>query len=496
MKRIYTIAALLLSLGCVFAAHRTSAQTPSGGSQIGSALKQYDEAESRARSLVKSILGGDLEAPVADKAALREKLRPLVEDSFKARQQFQQAEVEELRRRLAEIERAIEEREKNKGVIVNSRIDELLASPPAANRNQPLDDYSTPSNKSALNANKSRRDDAYDETNNPPGVPNQAVPGSPEAALPKLPPGVEARVRYIQDKVVENGVEMPITRRVVEYVQIERPKGGEPEAIPLESYAPAPRKTDANVIDETKDLDSSESGLDFGTRERLAQLDLQAAEEEHAAAEHALSSVRQLHNSGVTPVSEVLSHEKELRHAAIELRRAKVKLEGLAVQRAELQTAAESALVETSAEVERATAKVQFAEAQVAAAEAKKAQLDADVEGTKSSHAFQVKRFERLKHLARVEKAIDLKLVDEAEEKLHAGEAALSSAQAAAAHGSADIDQAKAALTEARAELDIAAARRRAAQARLDRLMRQPPQSDADPLKPSAGPSELDKPQK
>ena len=485
MKRTYAIATLLLSLGCVFAAHRTSAQTPSGGSSIGDARKQYDEAELSARSLVSSILDGDLETPVADKAALREKLRPLVEESFKARQQLQQAELEELRRRLGEIERTIEEREKHKEAIVNSRIDALLAAPTATLRNQPAGENAAPNNKPARIFNQR----AYDEWTNPRSIPNQISPGSPEAALPKLPPGMEARVRNIQENVEVNGVTTTITRPVIEYVQIERPKGGQSEDVAMEPYAPASRKADGNSFGEAKNPGSLENAADLDTRERLALLDLQPAQDKVDDAEKALSHSRKLQDKGYASELEVSSREKDLRHAAIELRRAKVRLEGLAAQRIELQTAAESALAETEAEVERATAKVKVAEANVAAAEAKKAQLDADVDGAKSNRAFQAKRFDRLKSLAR-EKAIDSTLVDEAEEKLHAAEAALSSAQAVAAHGGADIDQAKAALIEVRAELNIAEARRRAAQARRDRLTRQTPQSEADPLKPSAGSSE------
>jgi hypothetical protein len=491
VKRTYAIAALLLSLGCVFAAHRSSAQTPSGDSQIGSARKQYDEAESRARSLVSLLLGEDLETPIADKAALREKLRPLVEESFKARQQLQQAELEGLRRRLAEIERSIEDREKHKGVIVNSRIDELLASPPAANRNQLTNKNAAPSNQPALNSNKFSQQDAYAAPKNPLDMPLQDTPNGSTVTLPNLPPGTEARVRYVQQDVELNGVRTTITRPVIETFQARQPNGSAPIVPTFRSPATAP---DAEQPPSGKTHEpASEERFDFETRQRLALLDLQAAEEEHAAAEKALAEDRMLYDKGATPASVVSSRERDLRHAAIELRRAKLKLEGLAGQRAELQAAAESTLAEAVAEVERATAKGKFAEAQVAAAEAKKAQLDADVEGAKSNHAFQVKRFGRLQKLATDEKAIDLNLVDEAEEHLHAAEAALSSAQAAAANGSADIIQVKAAVAEARAELNIAESRRRAAQARLDRLMRQPPQSDSDPLKPGAGSSEAEK---
>jgi hypothetical protein len=496
VKRTYAISALFVSLGCVFAAHRTSAQTPSSGSSIGSARKQYDEAESRARSLAISLHGEDLEPPVADKAALREKLRPLVEESFKARQQLQQAELEALRRRLAEIELAIEEREKNKGVIVNSRIDELLASPSATNRNQPLGDDATPSNKSALNSTKAGRENAYDETTNPPGVPNQAAPGSPEAALPKLPPGVEARVRYVQENVDVNGVRTTITRPVIEYVELNRSKDGPSEGIAMESYAPTSRRAEGNSFGEAKDSSSSESGFDFETRQRLALLDLQAAEEEYADAEKALTYARQLHDKGVTPVSEVSSREKELRHAAIELGRAKLKINGIARQRADLQAAAESVLADANAEVERAAAKFKGAEANVTAVEGAKTHFEAGIEATQTKLAFQIKKLNRLNQLAKVEKAIDLKLVDEAEEQKLAAEAALVSAKSAALTAGANVESAKAAVEEARAELHIAEARRRTAQARFDRLMRQPPQSDLDPLKPSASSSEAGTPQK
>lgn len=480
MNRTSAIPVVVLSMACIFATHQAGAQPPKIA-PLSEAQKEYAEATMRAEELARALRA--VGSPDSNSASLREKLSPLVEASFNARQQWQRTELEDLRRRLGEIERAIEAREQNKEVIVNSRIEALLASSPAINAAKGDNQSAAGKIKPSESAIQSGREDAFDESADAPGVPIQTSPGSPEAALPKLPPGMEARVHYVQEDVEVNGVRTTITRPVIEYVQIERPKGGQSESIAVEPYAPPPRKADANSLIEAKDSGSYESASDLDTRQRLALLDLQAAEEDYAAAEKALAEERVLYDKGVTAVSVVTSREKDLRHAAIELRRAKVKLNGLAAQRAELQSASESALVEANAEVERAEAKVRIAEANVATAQAKKAQLDADVEGAMSNLDFQSKKYKRLDQLANVEKAIDLKLVDEAEEKLRAAEAALSGFQAAAATGGADIDQAKAAVEEARAEWNIAEARRRAAQARLDRLKRQTPHSDLDPLK-------------
>lgn len=512
MKRTIAISVISLLFGCTYAAHRAGAQElpqaetegnlghsstdPLPGeadlSPLEAAKLQYQAAEQRASRLAIELLKQAAEkgpnAIASDRQALREKLKPLVEENFNARQRLQQEELKALRRRLAEIERAIEDRAAHKEAIINSRVGALADS--AANeiaRTPGETTHGDQREKVAPLRNQFQREGANGESI-PLGV-SPPPPVGPPVALPDAPPGMEARVRYVQVQIEKNGAVMTVARPVVEFVQV-----GQASAARVDDAAAATNPASPNAPPGPTDAAASVSeAFDLDTRQRLALLDLLAAEEEYVAAEKELIRARKMNDQGVMADSEFSSHEKDLRHAVTELRRAKVKLNGLAAQRADLQAAAESAVADANAEVERAAAKLKGAETSVAAVEGAKTHFEAGIEAAQTKLAFQTKKLNRLNELAKVEKAIDLKLVDEAEEQKLAAEAALVSAKSAALTADANVESAKAAVEEARAELHIAEARRRAAQARLDRLMRQTPRVDVDPLKPGAGSSEAEK---
>ena len=219
------------------------------------------------------------------------------------------------------------------------------------------------------------------------------------------------------------------------------------------------------------------------TRERLAQLDVDEAEAELAAAVKELDALQRARSA----VSGRALQEgvRKKRKAEYELKRSKLNLEGLARRRAELQTAADAEIAEAEAEVVRVKAKVDIAKANEISAEAQLKKLKAELEGAAAAAAHCRKVFERLHQLATVQKAVDIKLVDEADEKKLAALAALANAKSAVETGEAHVVQAKAAIEEVLAELNVAKVRLQAAQARRDRL-----NSDDAPDEVEARPSE------
>src|SRR5690606_10857873 len=62
----------------------------------------------------------------AELDGVRTELAKAVEAAFEKRQQAQMAELDELRKRLNEIEAAISKREKNREAIINRRVEELI----------------------------------------------------------------------------------------------------------------------------------------------------------------------------------------------------------------------------------------------------------------------------------------------------------------------------------------------------------------------------------
>lgn len=124
-----------------------------------------------------------------------------------------------------------------------------------------------------------------------------------------------------------------------------------------------------------------------------------------------------------------------------------------------------AALDQAHAQVKQAQARVVTAKADFKAAEAMVDVYKASVQDAESMLSFRTKVYIRLDQLARVEKAVDERLVDEKEEQKHAAEAALTSAKASvlsaesqAAAAEAKIEQAEADLVNAQANVEVAEA--------------------------------------
>ncbi|HWB10653.1 MAG TPA: efflux RND transporter periplasmic adaptor subunit [Pirellulales bacterium] len=124
----------------------------------------------------------------------------------------------------------------------------------------------------------------------------------------------------------------------------------------------------------------------------------------------------------------------------------------------------EAEVEQAKAHIVQAKAHVESAKADYEAAEALIGEREADVEHADSTLNYRVKQYERIYKLVQ-DKAVDAKLLDEAEEHRDAAKAGLSSAKASvvsakagatAAH--AKIDQAEADLEDAKAKLEVAKA--------------------------------------
>lgn len=496
MKRTFAVLALILTVSGSLAFHRAraqdaSAEQPRAGANasaaapnvppLDAAKKQYQEAAQRASSLALDLLKRanqpSPDAQAADRRAIRDKLRPLVEESFDARQRLQQAELNELRGRLAEIERSLAQREQRKGAIVDSRIDELLS--PSAGRADsgfvyeevvkdgkriPIARWIGPGDNPAAPA-----------VSAPTPVNGGSHPGtalSPTPApLANLPPGTEVRVRYIQEEqVLSNGERRMVTRPVNEIVEIRQSAApqdnGESSDATIE-----PRRQSDDRSTRDKAAAAAAEGFDLETRERLAQLDVEQAQAERPAASEELDRLRKLYEKGAAPESAVLTASKRAVDADYAIKRAKLKLEGLARERQTQQFAAEAEILRAKVEIKRAEAKYDAAKATAAAADAEVQKLESDVEAAKANHEFRQKVYKRLQELAG-QGTVDIRLLDEKEEQSEAARAALAAAEAALQKGSASVWQAKAGVEEAVADHDLARELLRVAQARHERLSR------------------------
>jgi HlyD family secretion protein len=123
-----------------------------------------------------------------------------------------------------------------------------------------------------------------------------------------------------------------------------------------------------------------------------------------------------------------------------------------------------AAIKQAEAHIAQMEAAVETARADHEAAEALIGEREADVEHAQATLRYRGKRFERMKKLL-ADRAIDEKLVDEAEDFYEAAHAGLSSAKASvvsaraqATAANAKIDQAQADLEDAKAKLDVAKA--------------------------------------
>ena len=443
MKRTLALSAVILAAVYAVAAHRAGAQNPTESPSVDAAKQQYRAAVQRGLDFLaeQNSLQGEAGAQAIDRETLREKLRPLVEESFDARQRLQQAEVKELRRQLAEIEQAIQDREKNREVIVNSRVDDLVHGRATSAKSQEPQGAPLPASEI-----------------------NQV--GTPPA---NAPPGTEVRVRFVHEQQNVDGETKTVTRPVYEFVKKQQPNA--PQYVEEDSSVASSHTSDDESTAERKGAALDEGAMDIETRARLAQIDFEAAEEGLAAAKRNLDYSRAAFDSGTMPQNRFHESDKEYRQAQYELKRAKIKLEGLARQRAELEAAAAADVTDANAEVRRAMAKVKVAEANLAAAMAQKDRAVADVAAAKANYEYCEKSHGRISQLATVQKAVGMEVLDEAVEKLAKAKATLDGAEAALAAENAKIETSKATFEEMRAEVVAAEMRARAAEARRARLL-------------------------
>lgn len=110
-------------------------------------------------------------------------------------------------------------------------------------------------------------------------------------------------------------------------------------------------------------------------------------------------------------------------------------------------------LDQAKAEVVQAEAHLNTRNAEWKAAEAFVKKYEAQIEDSESLLSFRTKVYKRLHNLAIVQKAVDMKLVDEKEEHMHAAQAALHAAEAALLAGNAEVAAAQARIDEAEADL-------------------------------------------
>jgi hypothetical protein len=381
-----TIASTIPLLALLVAAPSARAQPSSNKAPLEAAKEQYLRSEQRAAEAFLAVFRDREKGQAVEPRELREKIRPLVEESFEARQRLQKAEVETLRRRLADIEQTIDNREKNKQAIVNARIEDVL---------------------------------------------NGKVDGN-------------VQIEIGDDANVARGRTTPRTSR-----------GG------------SAGEGASTKLDEQREP----TDFDLETRQRLAKLDLQAAEEDYLAAEKDLSQARKLYETAAISESVLRSHDKDHRHAATELKRAKVRIEGLARQRAELEAISDAEIDEAMAEERQLMAKLHSCEAEVQTAQARVTAAEADVAKAKATREYREKQHQRMKELI-AQKAVEPKMLDEAGANLETASADLDGAQAARAVALANVDQTKIKIEQIVAEGKAAEARVRAARLRRQRVGR------------------------
>lgn len=119
-------------------------------------------------------------------------------------------------------------------------------------------------------------------------------------------------------------------------------------------------------------------------------------------------------------------------------------------------------LDQAKAEVKQAESRLRTRNAEWKAAEAFVKKYEAQIEDCESLLSFRTKVYDRLSDLAINQRAVDMKLVDEKEEHMHAAQAALHAAEAALLAGNAEvyaalarIDEAKADLVDAEAKVEV-----------------------------------------
>lgn len=441
MKR--TLAATLV-LFCAVAVSPLRGQTPSNAKNpLAEARQRFLDVESRVGFVLRdSVVEGFLnpsDASTDQRQAMRDKLRPVLEESFDARQRLQHAELEALRRRLAEIEQAIAAREKSKAAIVDARLESLFLS---------------------MNGTAATAPGAYTYE-----VREEQYSENGQLKKRQVPVVVRRTTRVPGGQLPEegrSGVVLPPSL----------PASGEP-----------PREIPEAGTKEQNET-ASEAQFDFETRERLAQIDLLEAEEQYDAEEKQLKQARRLHETGAMSESGLATFEKNLRRARADRDRAKVKVEGLARLR---EAAAKAAVAEAEGERDMAVGIVRAKENNQVGAQASLQKAEADLKAATAKRDHHSKDYQRVQNLADTG-AADASLVEDRKDKLAGAEAEWAAARSAVNAAKAYVKDTEAQLEEARTAVPVAEAKLREAQTQLDRLLRRsapavPPEADSKPVK-------------
>lgn len=475
---------LLFVLVPFFTARYATAQPPGGlapsgdvrhrdgadGGSVEEARNQYDHAQRQVADLARQLAA---DPSPEDRQPLIDKLRPVVQQSFEARQRLQRAEVAELRRKIRFIEDAIELREKHKDAVIDERVQELLTGKPDITRRD--DAKAGRSTLSRDVIDDSARDEFDSQTRERLAqLDLQAAEADLSDAQKELKRALshyetgaatESAVRTLQKKVRE--AQLGVERAKIKLEAIAKQRA---ERAPV--VAPRQDGTDRPPTTAEEARRPSSDDFDLDTRERLAEVEVREADAKSKVAQYEYRAHFEANQKapGSTPKAEMKKLELEWQLAEVKKERADVILAGLRGQRADLEAAADIAVAEAEAEVQKAKAAIEVQAAVHQSFQAQSQTVAADVTAAEANHQYRKKQYERMKGLFE-QNSVEERLLDEAEEQLKAATASLEAAQAVVAGAASNVARGDAARVELAADLRIAEARLRAAQQRRDRFV-------------------------
>lgn len=229
----------------------------------------------------------------------RERLRAAVAEAYDARRQLQQAELAELERRIANIKRALAVSDAMKETIIDQRTDELLDK---------------------LQERGGSADREW-TTREYPGAKNGVAipPGEGRSRDVRTNEGRSELDRKGADGVKEAETELAAAKQAYDYSKKMHAKG---YVTQTDLEAKSARYDRAKI-------ELRRAAADAEKNRRLAELDVEEAEADFAAAERDYLRVSAAHESGTVTQEAFDKAENKCRHAKIELERARLKLESL-----------------------------------------------------------------------------------------------------------------------------------------------------------------------
>lgn len=272
---------------------------------VAEAKKRYLESQKQLDDLAKGGWTSDqvvgqrvMRLDVARVQEPRERLRAAVAAAYDARRQLQQAELAELERRLANIKRALAVSDAMKETIIDQRTDELLDKLQerggGADRERTIREYPDAKNGVAI----------------PPGEGSSRDVRTNEGRSELDPKGADVGV-------TEAERELAAAKQAYNYSKKMHAKG---------YVTQADVDAKSGRYDRAK-IELQRAAADAETNRRLAELDVEEAEADFAAAERDYLRVSAAHESGTVTQEVFDKAENKCRHAKIELERARLKLE-------------------------------------------------------------------------------------------------------------------------------------------------------------------------